>query len=96
MAAELIMKNAEWSGPPGPPRILKKWAPLVLGIMTIILFVVWVAPALGELSLIRTAVTAIREENIEAGAYFYTDVEKVGEAELYLRDSFRFSHEPVE
>jgi hypothetical protein len=94
MATEIVMKNAEWSGPSGPPRILKKWTPLVLGVMAIILFVTWLAPLIGNLSSIRTQVTLLREGDIAAGAYFYTDVEEVSAAELYVRDSFRFQRSP--
>jgi hypothetical protein len=61
--------------------------------MAIVLFVAFVAPAVGRMSAIRAAVTAIREDGIEAGAYFYTDVEKVRESELYVRHTFEFSSE---
>jgi hypothetical protein len=59
--------------------------------MAIVLFVAFVAPAVGRMSSIRTAVTAIREDDIEAGAYFYMDVEKMRELELYVRHTFEFS-----
>jgi hypothetical protein len=64
---------------------------LLLGFVAIGLFVAFVAPAVGRMSGIRAAVTAIREDDIEAGAYFYMDVEKMRDAELYVRHTFEFS-----
>ena len=89
-----MAKNCGRSGPSGPPRILKNWTILLLSVLMIMLFVTLVAPAIGRMSGIRTAVTAIREDGIEAGAYFYTDVEKVREAELYIRHAREFSPDP--
>jgi hypothetical protein len=64
---------------------------LLLGVTAIVLFMAFVVPAAARMSGIRTAVTAIREDGIEAGAYFYMDVEKVRDAELYVRHTFEFS-----
>jgi hypothetical protein len=86
-----VANNNERSGPSGPSRILIKWSFLLLGIAAIILFVSIIAPAVGQMSRIRVAVTELRESDIEAGAYFYTNVEQVKDAELYISHTFQFS-----
>lgn len=80
-------------GPSGPPASLRQWIALVLGIGLIMLLLFVVAPAAQEHMGIKDAVDEIRQRDIEAGAYYYTGVEQVRDAELFIRHSREY---PVE
>jgi hypothetical protein len=80
-------------GPSGPLRSLKQWTLFFLGIGVIMLLLFVVAPAAQEHMGIRDAVDEIRQRDIEAGAYYYTGVEQVRDAELFIRHSSEY---PVE
>lgn len=76
-------------GNAGSTGAARRWMALLLGLALIGLFLFVVAPAAVQVAGIGGAVDAIAQKDIEAGAYFYTDVAKVGEAELYLRHSLQ-------
>ncbi|OGW19353.1 MAG: hypothetical protein A2072_01880 [Nitrospirae bacterium GWC1_57_7] len=62
---------------------------LLLGLAAIGLFLFVVAPAAVRVAGIGNAVDAIAQKDIEAGAYFYAAVSRVGEAELYVRHTLQ-------
>lgn len=71
--------------PPGAS--LKRWLALVVAVLCMAGFAFLGLPALERLPGLGPAVKAVRESGIEAGAFFYTDVDKVREAELHVRHS---------
>lgn len=71
------------------PKAARRLMALLLGLALIGLFLFVAAPAAVQVTGIGSAVDAIAQKDIEAGAYFYTDVAKVGEAELYLRHALQ-------
>ena len=67
------------------------WLKLLSWVVGILLFTYGLAPWMqGKYSSIQTLSTYIDESGIDAGAIYYTEVEEVGEADLMIRDTFRF------
>ena len=67
------------------------WLKLLFWIAGILFFTYGLAPWMQDKSKsIRTLSTYIDESGIDAGAIYYTEVEEVGEADLMIRDTFRF------
>ncbi len=73
-------------GPWGPPGT-NRWIVFLLWLLILVAFAFIVVPGLPGLLGIQQAHNLIIDEGIEAGAFFYPDVKKVGKAESYLRDS---------
>lgn len=74
-------------GPKGPPGTNNKWLVFLLTVSLLMIFAFVLLPGLPGLLGLKHSHNLIIEEGIEAGAFFYPDVKKVGEAESYLRDS---------
>ena len=73
------------------PGLLKKWAAFILGLLALYLFAFVFLPYLSDvLPGFRQAHDVIIEEKIEAGAWFYIFVEKVGEIEPAVRDTMTY------
>jgi hypothetical protein len=64
---------------------LVRWLALVVGAVLLGLLLFVAIPALQRLPGHAPAVQAIIDSEIEAGAFFYTDVQKVREAEAVVR-----------
>lgn len=73
-------------GPLGPPGT-SKWLVFLLAVSLLMIFAFVLIPGLPGLLGLKHSHNLIIEEGIEAGAFYYPDVKKVGEAESYLRDS---------
>jgi len=72
---------------PGP---WKKWFSLIIGVFLLYAFAFLFLPFLSGFLGFTKAHGIIIEEKIEAGAFFYTGVEKIREIETYMRSSQRF------
>jgi hypothetical protein len=57
----------------------------VLGVLLLAGFSFLVLPAVERLPGMEPKVEALRKSGIESGAFWYTDVEKVREAERHMR-----------
>ena len=67
------------------------WLKLLSWIAGILFFTYGLAPWMqGKSEAIQTLSTYIDQSGIDAGAIYYTEVEEVGEADLMIRDTFRF------
>lgn len=75
--------------PPASKR--RKWLSLMLGVLLIWAFVFVVAPLIDRVPAVGQAHETIKDEKIEAGAFWYADVEKVGEAATFMRNARDFS-----
>jgi len=77
------------SGPSGP--FLKGYAKLGLWAIILWFLVFIVAPFFREQSpSIKKLARYIDESGIDAGAIYYTEVEEVSDADLAVRNTFRF------
>jgi hypothetical protein len=76
--------------PSGLPEALKRWGALILGLFVIWLFVFVLAPRVAEHDMVRPLVQFVEESGIDAGALYYTETKETGDAENYLRNSFRY------
>lgn len=75
--------------PPG--RTAKGWLALVGWLTLIWAFAFIFAPWLqGKSESVRTLSNYIKASGIDAGAVYYTEVDEVGDADLMIRDTFRF------
>lgn len=70
-----------------PPSILYRLTSLFLGILLLMSFAFIVLPAIKNHTAIGPYVEKIKNSGIEAGAFWYTDVEKVGKAVNYIHDA---------
>lgn len=69
----------------------KGWAGLLAWLLLLWAFVFVFAPWLQHQSVwIRTLADYIDSSGIDAGAIYYTEVDEVGDADLMIRDTFRF------
>lgn len=77
------------SGSP-PACFFYRWPAFIVGIF-LLAALVFFAPKLENLPHLGPQITALRESEVETGAFFYTDVEKISGIEyrlLHLRDYF--------
>ena len=75
------------SEPRSRPSRIGGWVGLFLGLASIWAFIFHLAPWLEGFEPIGKVCEAVRESGIEAGAYYYTDVEECAHAERFLRNS---------
>lgn len=82
------MSNIKSTGGGKPPPVskVKGWARLIFAAMLIVL-AVYLVPNVERLPLIGDRITALRESDIEVGAWYYDDVKKYFEAEKYIREA---------
>ncbi|MCL5780142.1 MAG: hypothetical protein M1119_04280 [Firmicutes bacterium] len=74
-------------GPKGPTTTLKRWLSFFMGVVLlaggILLYMFLLKLLPGGVAHLEL----LKEKDIRAGAYFYSEVDEVRSAELYLRDS---------
>ena len=74
------------SGPVSTPATGGRWISFILGLILVAGFAFGAIPLLERLPATKPFVLKMKETGIEAGAIYYTDVEKVREAEIYIRN----------
>ncbi len=68
--------------------LVKKWIVLLSSIVIIFLSGIWFIPAIGEnIPILSDIVKVAKDNQIDVGAYFYTEIEQSYEGEHNLRDS---------
>lgn len=81
------------SGPTaGGPGALRRWGLLLAWIAGIWCFVYMVAPLARQIGPVRTLTNFIRVHDIDATAYYYTEVEEFAIAEHAVRDTMTYAH----
>ena len=63
---------------------------LIMGILVILAFMYWVGPWMKQVPMIRPMVELIETRDIDAGAYYYTDIEEFSEAEFNVNHSLKY------
>lgn len=93
-AATITARAQPGAKPPPslPPKgTLQGWLGLLACFLALWGFIYVLAPWLqGQSTAVRTLSNYITENGIDAGAVYYTEVTEVGEADLMIRDTFRF------
>lgn len=74
------------------PRSLRRWGLLLVWIAGIWCFVFLLAPLLQNVGPVRTLTDFIRANDIDATAYYYTEVEEFAVAEHAVRDTMEHAH----
>jgi hypothetical protein len=69
---------------PGP-GLFHRWLTFFLGLGLIALVILVLLPELQRIPTVGTGAQIIIDSGIEAGAFYYTDVAKVPEAEAFIR-----------
>jgi len=72
-------------GPKGPPGSCKGWLKLAAWVGGLVFFLYVLGPWGLKLPLFRQIVKVIEEENINANAYYYTEVEQFSDADFAMR-----------
>ena len=88
-----LVKEMGRKAPPSPlyGQKIKPWLALLAWVLILWTFAFVLAPWLQQKSkAVQTLATYIDESGIDAGAIYYTEVDEVGEADLMIRDTFRF------
>ena len=69
-----------------PKAVLKGWATLTLALAGLILFIYVIGPVGLKTPLLEPMATFIEENDINANAYYYTDVDEFFLAERHMRE----------
>ena len=69
---------------------------LFFSIICIVVFVGYIAPLLTNLPLVQPIAEIIEENEIDAGALFYTDIEEFTYAELSINTALKYSGTSLE
>jgi hypothetical protein len=82
--------NADIVTSKGERPTLKAWTNLALGFAGLVLFLYVIGPAGLRTPLLEPMATFIEENDINANAYFYTEVDEFYDAERHMRDHLGF------
>lgn len=63
---------------------------LLGGLLLIFLFVFWIAPSMQRLPYVEEVHACVRENNIDATALIYSDIDEFGDADVSIRDSMKY------
>ena len=66
-----------------------RWAKLLVGVLCVWLFIFVIAPCVREYKPIGEMLDFVHENDIDASALFYTEVEAFSEAELAVREAMK-------
>ena len=73
-------------------RSKKKGAFILVGFILLIwIFLYYIGPWAANIPMVRPLLKFIEENEIDAGAYYYTDVEEFAEAEFAINQSMTYS-----
>jgi hypothetical protein len=73
------------------PGKIKAWSILALAVSCLLVFIYILGPMGLDLSFIKPMASFIAENNINANAYYYTEVPEFRKAELYMRGSLKYA-----
>ena len=74
----------------GDRPAFRAWATLALAFLGLVLFIYVIGPAGLRTPLLEPMATFIEENDINANAYYYTEVDEFFEAERHMRDHLGF------
>ena len=96
MTKPLSSTDANPPGPPtGGPGALRRWGLLLVWLAGVWIFVQVVAPQANRIESVRVITDYIRANDIDATAYYYTEIEESGMAEQGLRNALTYSDTPA-
>ncbi len=78
-------------GSKGSSGIFIKWLKLFISLGVIGLFLCVIGPWFAETSLVKDHFKVIRDHNINAGMYYYTEIEEAYEAEAFIQDNLEYN-----
>jgi hypothetical protein len=84
ISAMILSKRISGGPAGGPPETLRRYTAFFAGILLLLSFIFLALPALKNLDAIGPIIGILEESGIEAGEFWYTRVEKVGEAERII------------
>jgi hypothetical protein len=65
---------------------LTRWIRLALCLLAVLAFIFVLGPWLARAPMVKPLTSFIEERDIDAGAYFYTEVEAFAEADMHMRN----------
>ena len=72
-------------------QITKQIVSFLAWIAFIIFFMLVIAPIFDNLPVIRPVIDFIEEENIDATALYYTEIEEFFDSDIYMNNAMRFN-----
>jgi hypothetical protein len=64
---------------------------LLFSILLVVVFIFYVCPLMDKLPLVEPLIEFIDEQNIDAGALYYTEIEEFSDAEVTMRNTMSFA-----
>ena len=77
-------------GASGTVGLNRRWSAFGLCLLILWILIFVIAPHYEKSKYIKPLAQYIEESGIDAGAIYYTEVDEVAEADLMIRDTFRF------
>jgi hypothetical protein len=71
----------------------KRLVGLLIGVLVIVVFLFWVGPWLERLPLFHPVAELIKAQDIDAGAYYYTDIKEFADAEFNINQAMIYPPE---
>ncbi len=71
--------------------VARRWARLFLGVLLIWAFMFIVAPWVEKMPSVEPIIRFIEENDIDASALYYTDIEEFSEAEIHMENAMNFA-----
>jgi hypothetical protein len=69
---------------------IKNFAFLIFSIAVILSFLIYAAPVMDDLPAVKPIINFIDEQGINAGAFYYTDIEEFSIAELNMKNTIDY------
>jgi hypothetical protein len=92
MKAAMGRKGVEiGSGPKRFFPVARRWARLFLGVLLIWAFMFIVAPWVEKTPAVEPIIRFIEENDIDASALYYTEIEEFSEAEIHMENAMNFA-----
>lgn len=73
--------------------LARRLVKLVMGIISIWLFMFVIAPSMDDKPMIKTLVDFIENRNIDASALYYTEIEEFSTASIFFDNARRYNPE---
>jgi len=71
--------------------VARRWARLFLGVLLIWAFMFIVAPWVEKTPTVEPIIRFIEENDIDASALYYTEIEEFSEAEIHMENAMNFA-----
>ncbi len=75
---------------PNQIKLFKNWFHLLISFLMIYLFIFYFVPQISKLASVKPLIDFIVENDIDASALYYTEIEEFSEAEFFIENSMEY------